>query len=119
MGQEDDQYTQWINGKTKKVFATGGSIGELERCLRLEPQDTQDAIQWWGDHRASFPSLSRFALDVFAIPAIASDCERQFSLDKLMLTYQRLSTGADTLERIQCLKIWVRHGRGKAGQLGR
>ncbi|KAI8402040.1 hypothetical protein FOFC_17345, partial [Fusarium oxysporum] len=30
MGQEDDQYTQWINSKTKKAFATGGSVGELE-----------------------------------------------------------------------------------------
>jgi hypothetical protein len=35
MGQEDDQYTQWINSKTKKAFVTGGSIGELERYLRL------------------------------------------------------------------------------------
>ncbi|EXM15424.1 hypothetical protein FOTG_16218 [Fusarium oxysporum f. sp. vasinfectum 25433] len=75
MGQEDDQYTQWINSKTKKAFATGGSVGELERNLCLEPQDTQDAIQWRRDHRASFPSLSSFALDVFAIPAMASDCE--------------------------------------------
>ncbi|EGU73935.1 hypothetical protein FOXB_15554, partial [Fusarium oxysporum f. sp. conglutinans Fo5176] len=98
MGQEDDQYTQWINSKTKKAFVMGGSVGELERYLRLEPQDTQDAIQWWRDHRASFPSLSSFALDVFAIPAMASDCERQFSLAKLTLTSQRLSMGADTLE---------------------
>ncbi|KAM5527860.1 transposase-like protein [Fusarium oxysporum f. sp. phaseoli] len=35
MGQEDDQYTQWINSKTKKACATGGSVGELERYLCL------------------------------------------------------------------------------------
>ncbi|KAJ0136604.1 Low-affinity methionine permease [Fusarium oxysporum f. sp. albedinis] len=104
-----------INSKTKKAFATSSSIGELERYLRLEPQDTQDAIQWWKDHRASFPSLSSFALDVFAIPAMASDCERQFSLAKLMLTSQRLSMGSDTLERVQCLKNWARQGRVKLG----
>jgi hypothetical protein len=115
MVQEDDQYTQWINSKTKKAFSTGGSIGELERYLRLEPQGTQDAIQWWRDHRASFPSLSSFALDVFAIPAMASDCERQFSIGKLTLMSQRLSMGADTLERVQCLKNWVRHGGVKLG----
>uniref|UniRef100_A0A0D2YFJ4 Uncharacterized protein n=1 Tax=Fusarium oxysporum (strain Fo5176) TaxID=660025 RepID=A0A0D2YFJ4_FUSOF len=46
MDQEDDQNTQWINSKTKKAFLTGGSVGELERYLRLEPQDTLDAIQW-------------------------------------------------------------------------
>jgi hypothetical protein len=115
IGQEDDQYTQWINSKTKKAFATGGSVGELEKYLRLEPQDTQDAIEWWRDHRASLPSLSSFALDVFAIPAMASDCERQFSLAKLTLTSQRLSMGADTLEHVQCLKNWVRQGRVRLG----
>jgi hypothetical protein len=115
MGQEDDQYTQWINSKTKKAFATGGSVGELEKYLRLEPQDTQDAIEWWRDHRASLPSLSSFALDVFAIPAMASDCERQFSLAKLTLTSQRLSMGADTLEHVQCLKNWVRQGGVRLG----
>ncbi|KAG6979285.1 Zinc finger BED domain-containing protein RICESLEEPER 3 [Fusarium oxysporum f. sp. conglutinans] len=99
-----------INSKTKKAFATSGSVGELERYLRLEPQDTQDVIQWWRDHGASFPSLSSFALDVFAIPAMASDCERQFSLAKLMLTPQRLSMCSDTLEHVQCLKNWVRQG---------
>ncbi|KAJ0136169.1 Uncharacterized protein HZ326_20826 [Fusarium oxysporum f. sp. albedinis] len=97
MGQEDDH------------------IGELEWYLRLESQDTQDAIQWWRDHRASFPSLRSFALDVFAIPAMTSDCERQFSLAKLTLTSQRLSMGPDTLEHVQCLKYWVRQGGVKLG----
>ncbi|KAK4078867.1 hypothetical protein Purlil1_11805 [Purpureocillium lilacinum] len=104
------QYTQWINSKTKKALEMGGNNSELDRYLRLEPQDTQDPIQWWREHTSSFPSLSSFALDVFAIPAMASDCERQFSLAKLTLTSQRLSMSADTLERVQCLKNWVRHG---------
>ena len=115
MGQEDDQYTQWINSKTKKALEMGGNNSELDRYLRLEPQDTQDPIQWWREHTSSFPSLSSFALDVFAIPAMASDCERQFSLAKLTLTSQRLSMSADTLERVQCLKNWVRHGGVKLG----
>ena len=55
---EDNQYTQWINSKTKKAFSMGGNISELDRYLRLEPQDTGDLIQWWRDHGASFPSLS-------------------------------------------------------------
>ncbi|KAG7403417.1 Zinc finger BED domain-containing protein 4 [Fusarium oxysporum f. sp. rapae] len=41
MGQEDDEYTQWINSKTKKAFATGGSVGELESRsqTRASPDD--------------------------------------------------------------------------------
>lgn len=115
MGKEDDHYTQWINSRTRKVFATGGSVSELDKYLHLEPQATQEPIQWWRDHKPSFPILSSFALDVFAIPAMATDCERQFSLAKLTLTSQRLSMGADTLERVHCLRNWVRHGGVKLG----
>ncbi|KAJ3455655.1 hypothetical protein MRS44_017137 [Fusarium solani] len=115
MGQEDGHYSEWINSKTKKAFATGNSFSELDRYLRIELQDTQDQIQWWRDHRASFPLVSRFVLDVLAIPAMASDCERQFSLAKLALTSQRLSMGSGVLEQVQCLKNWVRHGGVELG----
>uniref|UniRef100_A0A0D2YDN2 HAT C-terminal dimerisation domain-containing protein n=1 Tax=Fusarium oxysporum (strain Fo5176) TaxID=660025 RepID=A0A0D2YDN2_FUSOF len=114
-GKEDDHYTQWINSRTKKAFATSSSVSEMDKYLRLEPQDTQEPIQWWRDHKPSFPVLSSFALDVFAIPAMATDCERQFSLAKLTLTSQRLAMGADTLERVHCLRNWVRHGGVKVG----
>ncbi|KJZ68419.1 hypothetical protein HIM_12196 [Hirsutella minnesotensis 3608] len=117
-GKEDDHYTQWINSRTKKASATSGSISELDKYLRLEPQDTQDPIQWWRDHKHTFPTLSSFALDVFAIPAMATDCERQFSLAKLTLTSQRLAMGADTLEQVHCLKNWVRHGGVRLGSWG-
>ncbi|KAJ6436625.1 endonuclease/exonuclease/phosphatase [Purpureocillium lavendulum] len=106
-GTEEDHYTQWINSRTKKTFATSGSVSELDKYFRLELQDTQEPIQWWRDHGNSFPALSSFALDVLAIPAMASDCERQFSLAKLTLTSQRPAMGADTLERIHCLRNWA------------
>ncbi|RKK75895.1 hypothetical protein BFJ68_g18075, partial [Fusarium oxysporum] len=114
-GKEDDHYTQWINSRTEKAFATSSSVSEMDKYLRLEPQDTQEPIQWWRDHKPSFPVLSSFALDVFAIPAMATDCERQFSLVKLTLTSQRLAMGADTLERVHCLRNWVRHGGVELG----
>lgn len=41
---------------------------------------------------------------LYQLPNKASDCERQFSLDKLMLISQRLAMGADTLERVHCLR---------------
>lgn len=112
---EDDHYTQWINSRAKSKFTTSGDVSEIDKYLRLEPDDTHEPIQWWVDHRQTFPALSRFALDVFAIPAMAADCERQFSLAKLTLTSQRLAMGAETLERVHCLRNWVRHGSVKLG----
>jgi hypothetical protein len=59
--------------------------------------------------------ISQLALDILAIPAMATDCERSFSLAKLTLTTQRLSMTTETLEKLQCLKNWVRHGVVKLG----
>jgi hypothetical protein len=62
--------------------------------------------------------VSQLALDILAIPAMVTDCERSFSLAKLTLTSQRLSMTSETLEKLQCLKNWARHGAVKLGATG-
>ncbi|TQW01722.1 hypothetical protein IF2G_10704 [Cordyceps javanica] len=86
--------------------------------MRMETQETDDPTNWWMTHQGSFPVLSQLALDVIAIPAMATDCERSFSLAKLSLTSQRLSMSSTTLEALQCVKNWTRHGAVKLGSFG-
>jgi hypothetical protein len=50
--------------------------------------------------QGQFPTVSQLALDILAIPAMATDCERSFSLAKLTWTSQRLSMTAETLEKL-------------------
>jgi hypothetical protein len=59
--------------------------------------------------------ISQLALDILAIPAMATDCERLFSQAKLTLATQRLSMATETLNKIQWLKIWVRNGAVNLG----
>ncbi|EEU34497.1 uncharacterized protein NECHADRAFT_55031 [Fusarium vanettenii 77-13-4] len=73
---------------------------ELERYLRLEPQETEDLVEWWMAHQGLFSVLSQLALDILAIPAMVTDCEGSFGLTKLTLTSQRLSMSAETLETL-------------------
>ncbi|EXA30485.1 hypothetical protein FOVG_18151 [Fusarium oxysporum f. sp. pisi HDV247] len=68
---------QWVKSRTAKTTATRS---ELERYLRLEPQETEDPIEWWMAHQGQFPMASQLALGILAIPAMASNCERSFSL---------------------------------------
>uniref|UniRef100_A0A0D2XSY6 HAT C-terminal dimerisation domain-containing protein n=1 Tax=Fusarium oxysporum (strain Fo5176) TaxID=660025 RepID=A0A0D2XSY6_FUSOF len=105
-------FKQWIKSRTAKTTVMGS---ELERYLRLEPQETEDPIEWWMAHQGQFPMISQLALDILAIPAMATDCERSFSLARLTLTTQKLSMTTETLEKLQCLKNWVRHGAVKLG----
>lgn len=99
--------TQWIKSKHPRPTHAGN---ELDRYYRLEPQEVSDPIQWWVDHKEAFPRLSRFALDILAIPAMADDCERAFSTAKLTITSQRHSLKEIMVERLQLMKNWTRNG---------
>ncbi|KAJ3455461.1 hypothetical protein MRS44_016943 [Fusarium solani] len=105
-------FKQWVKNRTAKTTAMSS---ELERYLRLEPQEIEDPIEWWMARQGQFPMVSQLALDILAIPAMATDCERSFSLAKLTLMSQRLLMTTETLEKLQCLKNWVRHGAVKLG----
>jgi hypothetical protein len=50
--------------------------------------------------------MSRMALDFFSVPAMSAECERVFSLAKMILTTQRQSMTDATLEALVCLKFW-------------
>jgi len=82
---------------------------ELEQYYSLGVQEAGDVVRWWLDRSTTFPGLSKLALDIWAIPAMASECERTFSAAKLTITSQRNSLTIETLEKFQCLKQWMGH----------
>ncbi|KAL2147135.1 hypothetical protein VTI28DRAFT_565 [Corynascus sepedonium] len=67
--------SQWIRSKHPKSTQ---AASELDMYYRIEPQEVSDPIPWWVGHKGTFPRLSRFALDILAIPAMEGDCERAF-----------------------------------------
>ncbi|KAK5988788.1 hypothetical protein PT974_05110 [Cladobotryum mycophilum] len=105
--KENDPYEQWL-GKSKAQPLN--NISELEKYLDLDLQGVEDPVKWWISQQQAFPTLSKLALDLLAVPAMAADCERAFSLCKLTLSSQRLSMRSSTLEMLQCLKNWLRTG---------
>ncbi|KAG6996097.1 putative AC transposase [Fusarium oxysporum f. sp. conglutinans] len=111
---EQSRFEQWVKSRQPKLSATGS---ELERYYRLEPEQVNDPVRWWIDHSNAFPRLSRFALDVLAIPAMATDCERAFSLAKLTVSSQRHSLLGSSIESVQLLKNWIRGGCVSLGGL--
>jgi hypothetical protein len=112
--REEDQFDQWVKSRRPRLL---DATDELERYYRLDPQDVEDPIQWWLGQVKTFPRLSRLALDILAIPAMASDCERQFSIAKLLLTSQRHRLQEGIIEQIQLMKNWVKRGGIQIGNL--
>jgi len=48
------------------------------------------------------------AIDIFSIPAMSSEPERVFSGAKHTITDQRMSRKSETIELLECLKLWFR-----------
>lgn len=112
--QEQTSFEQWMKSRRPRRSELDS---ELERYYRIESREVNDPVQWWADHRTTFPRLSRFALDILAIPAMASDCERAFSIAKLAISSQRHSLQDQTIEAMQMLKDWIRQGFIRPGNI--
>jgi len=82
---------------------------ELDRYLRLDIEDVDNAIAWWHERRSLYPRLSRMALDYLTIPPTSIDVERFFSRGRLLLSHTRSRLSVHTTAAILCLGHWSRH----------
>src|SRR5256885_9617193 len=57
--------------------------------IKVTSLEVHNPISWWRDHQWLYPTLSLWAFDTLAIPAMSSKCERVFSSAKKLLTPER------------------------------
>jgi hAT family C-terminal dimerisation region len=43
---------------------------DLDRYLSTDPKDVTDSLQWWYEHKHTYPRLHRMALDYLSIPGM-------------------------------------------------
>jgi hypothetical protein len=53
------------------------------------------------------------AITIFTIPPMSADPERMFSGAKHTITPERICLGAIMIERMECLKSWIRISPGR------
>jgi hypothetical protein len=58
--------------------------------------------------RREFPNLSRMALNVLSIPAMAAEPECLFSSAGLTVTDRRNQLSIESIEALECIKSWVK-----------
>jgi hypothetical protein len=97
-------------------YTRPASQDEYEDYSNGDPHDIGplSALEWWcQDHqRKRWPRLSSMALDILSIPAMSDEPERVFSGARRTVSWERARMGADTLEKVECLKHWERNGTG-------
>jgi hypothetical protein len=87
------------------------SITTIVNGQIVKPSLINEPLRWWrerGEHL--YPTLAVMAYDLFAIPAMSSECEQVFSATKRLVTGQQYSLKSDVTEADQCVKSWFRHG---------
>lgn len=102
---------------------------ELARYLSTDPEQVLDVLLWWTEHKATYPNLSRMALDYLSIPgmypftseidrhadtcfatATSTDVERVFSQGRLLLSHIRNRLLSQSIQALMCLGSWSQLG---------
>ncbi|EXU94577.1 hAT family dimerization domain protein [Metarhizium robertsii] len=96
---EPSQFDQWMQSQDRHMMEEDD---ELAAYMRQGPirRENLNPILWWKDHQEEYPRLSKFALDILAIPAMSADPERTFSVTKLT-----------------CLRNWLGHQAITVGEV--
>lgn len=108
------------------VSAPAASISdELAAYLAAAVENPEDgnALLWWKRNAATYPRLSRMALDYLSIPgaphscfilfithpfkATSVDVERTFSRGRILLSHIRNKLSAQSTRALLCLGSWV------------
>jgi hypothetical protein len=78
--------------------------------------DKVKLLEWWREHKYSFPVLSHFARDILLVPVSMVSSEATFSTVGRIIE-ERSSLAHETVEAITCLKDWKRADDRKQHQL--
>jgi hypothetical protein len=110
--QELDAFDR-IAQKLEK-YTRPASEDEYQDYCAGEPYDIGkiSALEWWcqDQQRKRWPRLSYMAIDILSIPAMSDEPERVFSGSRRTVSWDRAQLGAETLEKVECLKHWKRSG---------
>ena len=113
---EPSQFDQWMQSHDRYRMEEDDELGAYMRQAPVR-RENLNPILWWRDHQEEYPRLSKFALDILAIPAMSVDPERTFSVTKLTVSSQRHSLSPETIEEIKCLRDWLAHRAITVGEV--
>ena len=70
-------------------------------------ENIKNPLQWWRDHQLSYWNLAQIAYDLFAIPAISSECERSFNKASYTIATWKNNLNRKLIEAGKALRLWV------------
>jgi len=98
-----------MHSSFNSVYAKLHTADEYDQYLSTPPEPSiTGAFAFWQSQRQIYPYLSAMALDIVSIPAMSSGVERLCSQCKIMLPDRRNRLQIDSLQAVECMKLWDR-----------
>jgi hAT family C-terminal dimerisation region len=91
-----------VEGDVFNAYITAPAVGSSE--------DDTSLLAWWDRPDNPYKPLKQQAFDLLSIPAMSAEVERVFSSAKRLLPPDRNRLSDDTIELLQLLKHWWKHG---------
>ncbi|EXK24332.1 hypothetical protein FOMG_18933 [Fusarium oxysporum f. sp. melonis 26406] len=114
---EPSQFDQWMQSCDRCMMEEEDELGVYMRQGPVR-RENLNPVLWWKDHQEEYPRLSKFALDILAIPAMSVDPERTFSVTKLTRRCSVYETGY-AIKRSQWVRWLALVGTWWVGREGR
>jgi hAT family C-terminal dimerisation region len=74
--------------------------------------DRDSILTWWNEPTNPWRPMRQMAFDLFSIPAMSAEIEREFSSAKQLITLNRNRLSDDTIEELELLRNWWRQDIG-------
>lgn len=101
---EDDPFHGLLNTRTIRADSDIEVVDEYVKYINKDrDEDVRNHLQWWRDHQSTHPNLPQMAFDLYAIPAMSSECERGFSKASYTISARRSNLSNDIVESGEAL----------------
>jgi hypothetical protein len=106
-----NRFADWDQHLRSNVSSMTEVPSELETYLKkptIPRTDTFDILSWWKSNSMEYPTLSRIARDVLAVPTSNVASESAFSMGRRTISDFRSSLTPQNVEALICLQDWIR-----------
>ncbi|XP_013592467.1 PREDICTED: zinc finger BED domain-containing protein DAYSLEEPER-like [Brassica oleracea var. oleracea] len=86
----------------------------LEETLLPRVQEF-DVLEWWKQNKLKFPTLSKMARDILAIPVSAAAFDYVFDVEPREMDEYKTSLRPETVEALICAREWLRESDASSG----
>jgi hypothetical protein len=99
-----------LGRRTGTSFPSPAALSELSSYLDsdcvVQYDEEFNILNWWHEHKRTYPVLSLLARDVLTVPASTISSESTFSLAGRVIEERRRRLTSEMVEVLSCLKDW-------------